>query len=87
LWRELVKDILTCEEVVNLIKAAVLMKTVWGNSDCYKKQVREFLVNIPEECDNFVSKEFQKVLSSAHLLSTMLNVESNVVTPVKGSVS
>ncbi|MCI43934.1 envelope-like protein [Trifolium medium] len=28
--RELGKDILVCAEVVNLIKAAVLMKTVWG---------------------------------------------------------
>ncbi|MCI83023.1 hypothetical protein A2U01_0104298, partial [Trifolium medium] len=46
-WRELRKDILAYEEVVNLIKVVVLMKIVWGNSDCYEKQVREFLVNIP----------------------------------------
>ncbi|MCI46793.1 envelope-like protein, partial [Trifolium medium] len=43
--RELGKDILECEEIVELIKVAGLMKTVWGVKDCYEKLVREFLVN------------------------------------------
>ncbi|MCI33508.1 envelope-like protein, partial [Trifolium medium] len=30
-------------------------------SECSEKLVREFLVNIPEDCDNPLSKEYQKV--------------------------
>ncbi|MCI51324.1 envelope-like protein, partial [Trifolium medium] len=37
------------------------MKTVWGISECYEKLVRGFLVNIPEDCDDPLSKECQKV--------------------------
>ncbi|MCH82246.1 envelope-like protein, partial [Trifolium medium] len=37
------------------------MKTVRGIGDCYEKLVKEFLVNIPEDCDNPVSPEYQKV--------------------------
>ncbi|MCI48250.1 envelope-like protein, partial [Trifolium medium] len=29
--------------------------------DCYEKLVKEFLVNIPEDCDNPLSKEYIKV--------------------------
>ncbi|MCH89740.1 envelope-like protein, partial [Trifolium medium] len=61
LERELGKDILECDEIVTLVKEAGLMKTVSGLSDCYEKLVREFLVNIPEDCDNHLSKEYQKV--------------------------
>ncbi|MCH88227.1 envelope-like protein, partial [Trifolium medium] len=42
LERELRKDILECEEIVNLIKEAGLMKTVWGMSECYEKLCVEF---------------------------------------------
>jgi hypothetical protein len=34
------------------------MKTVSGLGDCYEKVVKEFLVNIPADCDNPVSKEY-----------------------------
>ncbi|MCI32292.1 envelope-like protein, partial [Trifolium medium] len=61
LERELGKDILECEDIVSLIKAAGLIKTVWGLDSCYEKLVREFIVNIPVGCDNPLSKEFQKV--------------------------
>ncbi|MCI32441.1 envelope-like protein, partial [Trifolium medium] len=50
LERELGKEALECEEVVNLIKEAGLLNTVWGIGDCYEKLVKEFLVNIPEDC-------------------------------------
>ncbi|XP_045802377.1 uncharacterized protein LOC123895957 [Trifolium pratense] len=61
LERELGKDILECEEIVNLINDAGLIKTVWGLGSCYEKLVREFVVNIPIGCDNPLDKEFQKV--------------------------
>ncbi|WJX28542.1 hypothetical protein P8452_17244 [Trifolium repens] len=37
------------------------MKTVSGIGECYEKLVKEFLVNIPEDCDNPLSKEHHKV--------------------------
>lgn len=46
---------------MKLIKHAGLMKTVSGLGNCYEKLVKEFLVNIPEDCDNPLSKEYQKV--------------------------
>ncbi|PNX66052.1 putative envelope-like protein, partial [Trifolium pratense] len=61
LERELGKDILECEEVVNLINDARLIKTVWGLGSCYEKLVREFIVNIPVGCDNPLDRKFQKV--------------------------
>ncbi|MCI56131.1 envelope-like protein, partial [Trifolium medium] len=35
---------------MDLIKEAGLLKTVWGIGDCYERLVKEFLVNIPEDC-------------------------------------
>ncbi|MCI09244.1 envelope-like protein, partial [Trifolium medium] len=59
--RELGKDVLEREDIMDLIKEAGLLKTVWGIGPCYEKLVKEFLVNIPEDCDNPLSKEFHKV--------------------------
>ncbi|MCI84795.1 envelope-like protein, partial [Trifolium medium] len=36
----------------DLIKEVGLLKTIWGIGHCYEKLVKEFLVNIPEDCDN-----------------------------------
>ncbi|KAK2396314.1 hypothetical protein QL285_057971 [Trifolium repens] len=46
---------------MKLIKHVGLMKTVSGLGNCYEKLVKEFLVNIPADCDNPLSKEYQKV--------------------------
>ena len=61
LERELSKEALQCKEVMKLIKHDGLMKTVHGLGSCYEKLVKEFLVNIPEDCDNPLNKEYQKV--------------------------
>jgi hypothetical protein len=61
LERELGKEALECQEIVELIKKAGLMKTVWGIGDCYPKLVKKFLVNIHEDYDNPFSKEYQQV--------------------------
>jgi len=61
LERELEKDALECEQVMKLIDEAVLRKSVSGFGDCYQKLVKEFIVNIPYDCDSSLNKEFRKV--------------------------
>jgi hypothetical protein len=61
LERELGTDALKIEDVIELIKEAGLMKTVHKLGNCYEKLVKEFLVNIPEDCDDPMSDEFQTV--------------------------
>ncbi|PNX87297.1 hypothetical protein L195_g043384, partial [Trifolium pratense] len=61
LERELGKEALKCTDIVSLIEEAGLMKTVWGLGDCYEQLVREFIVNVPEDCDNPQSPEYHKV--------------------------
>ncbi|MCH93305.1 envelope-like protein, partial [Trifolium medium] len=55
---------------------AGLLKTVWGLGDCYEKLVKEFLVNIPEDCDDPMSVEFRKVFvrgKSGEFSPTVIN--------------
>ncbi|KAL5180198.1 hypothetical protein HKD37_01G001373 [Glycine soja] len=59
--RELGRDALDCKEIMDLIKAAGLLKTVTKLGDCYECLVREFIVNIPSDITNRKSDEYQKV--------------------------
>ncbi|KAK2352764.1 hypothetical protein QL285_090477 [Trifolium repens] len=61
LERELSDEALECKEVMDLILQAGLMKTVCGIGRCYEKLVKEFIVNIGEDCDNKLSKEYHQV--------------------------
>jgi histone H3/H4 len=61
LERELSDEALDCKDVIDLIRKAGLMKTVSGIGECYEKLVKEFIVNIAEDCDNPLSKEYHKV--------------------------
>ncbi|KAK2450698.1 hypothetical protein QL285_009807 [Trifolium repens] len=61
LERELSDDALECKDVMDLIRKAGLMQTVSGFGKCYEKLVKEFIVNIGEDCDNRLSKEYHKV--------------------------
>ncbi|KAK2376719.1 hypothetical protein QL285_077478 [Trifolium repens] len=61
LERELSDEALECKEVMDLILQAGLMKTVSGIGRCYEKPVKEFIVNIGEDCDNKLSKEYHQV--------------------------
>ncbi|KAK2445369.1 hypothetical protein QL285_016309 [Trifolium repens] len=61
LERELSDEALEQKEIIGLIEKAGSMKTVTGIGECYEKLVKEFLVNIPEDCDNPLSKEHHKV--------------------------
>ncbi|XP_050899615.1 uncharacterized protein LOC127106352 [Lathyrus oleraceus] len=46
---------------MDLIKAARLLKTAVGLSQCYEGLVKEFIVNIPEDISDKNNKEFYKV--------------------------
>ncbi|XP_050909594.1 uncharacterized protein LOC127123419 [Lathyrus oleraceus] len=59
--RELGKDVADVKEVMDLIQAAGLLKTVVGFSQCYEGLVKEFIVNIPEDISDKNNKEFCKV--------------------------
>ncbi|KAK2444344.1 hypothetical protein QL285_015374 [Trifolium repens] len=61
LERELSDEALECKEVMDLILQVGLMKTVSGLGSCYEKLVKEFIVNIGEDCGNRLSKEFHQV--------------------------
>ncbi|WJX91343.1 hypothetical protein P8452_73133 [Trifolium repens] len=61
LERELSDEALECKEVMDLILQAGLMKTVSGLGSCYEKLVKEFIVNIGEDCGNRLNKEFHQV--------------------------
>ncbi|XP_050908660.1 uncharacterized protein LOC127122357 [Lathyrus oleraceus] len=59
--RELGKDVADMKEVMDLIQAVGLLKTVVGFSQCYEGLVKEFIVNIPEDIFDKNSKDFCKV--------------------------
>jgi hypothetical protein len=61
LERELSKDAEKNADVMKLIEKAGLKKIVLGIGECYVKLVKEFLVNIPADCDNPISKDYLKV--------------------------
>ncbi|KAL5146827.1 hypothetical protein HKD37_06G016610 [Glycine soja] len=61
LERELGRAALDCKEIMDLITAAGLLKTVTKLGDCYESLVREFIVNIPSNITNRKSDEYQRV--------------------------
>ncbi|WJX24287.1 hypothetical protein P8452_13412 [Trifolium repens] len=61
LERKLSDEALQCKDVMDLTRKVSLMKTVSGIGKCYEKLVKEFIVNIAEDCDNHHSKEYHKV--------------------------
>ncbi|XP_058774758.1 uncharacterized protein LOC131649028 [Vicia villosa] len=61
LERELAQNALEYEEIMNLIHEAGLMKTVTQLSKCYEVLVKEFIVNLHEDCGNKETKEYLKV--------------------------
>lgn len=74
LERELGKEALEIDDVRELIKEARLMKTVCNLGDLYEKLVKEFLVNISNDCDNPISREYQKVFVRGECVNFSPNV-------------
>ena len=61
LEREIGKDSLYSKEVVDLTEVAGLMKNITDFGKCSKVLIKEFIVNIPKECDNIMSKEYKRI--------------------------
>ncbi|CAJ2657510.1 unnamed protein product [Trifolium pratense] len=59
--RNLNEEFLKCQDIMSLIEEAGLIKTVSELGKCYEKLTREFLVNIPADCDKPLSPEYLKV--------------------------
>ncbi|MCI21344.1 envelope-like protein, partial [Trifolium medium] len=59
--RELTTEALDCKEIMDLLKSAELMKTITEIGRCFEKLVREFIVNITEDCNNEGSNDYHKV--------------------------
>ncbi|WJX19406.1 hypothetical protein P8452_09108 [Trifolium repens] len=60
--RELSSEALSYKEITTLLEEAKLMKTVLGVGKCYERLVREFMVNLTEECAEEGSDDYHKVL-------------------------
>jgi len=75
LERELGKKDVKMVDVMEMIKEAGLLKTVCNLGYCHEKLVKEFLVNIPEDCDNPLSQEYQKV----YVRGECVNFSSNII--------
>jgi len=74
LERELGKDTLECEVVMELIKEEGLLKTICKLCSCYERLVKEFLVNIPEDCVNPQIQEYQKVFVRGEFVNFSPNI-------------
>ncbi|XP_058725802.1 uncharacterized protein LOC131597105 [Vicia villosa] len=61
LERELTNDALECQEIMKLIKSAGLLKTVTHFSKCYEMLVKEFIVNLSQDCADGKAEDFHKV--------------------------
>ncbi|XP_058741115.1 uncharacterized protein LOC131613463 [Vicia villosa] len=59
--RELAPNALEIKEVLELIQEAGLLKTVCNLPKCYEKLVKEFVVNLSEDCGNSRSANYRKV--------------------------
>ncbi|XP_057444148.1 uncharacterized protein LOC130736326 [Lotus japonicus] len=78
--RELHADALELKEIMELLVDAGLMKTVKDIGRCFSQLVREFIVNIPTECDDESSPEFRK----AYVRGKCVNFSPEVVNEFLG---
>ncbi|XP_058733366.1 uncharacterized protein LOC131604974 [Vicia villosa] len=61
LERELAQNALECKEIMDLINEVGLINIVTHFSKCYEMLVKEFIVNLSEDCADRKSKDFRKV--------------------------
>lgn len=59
--KELSEEALEYKEIMELLKATRLMKTVTNVGPCYETLVKEFIMNITGECNIKGNKEYRKV--------------------------
>jgi hypothetical protein len=58
LEREMSEKAIKIKSVMELIKAAGLNKTVCNLGECYERLVKKFLVNVSEDSDNPLNREY-----------------------------
>ncbi|XP_058753881.1 uncharacterized protein LOC131627061 [Vicia villosa] len=75
--RELAPNALENKQVLELIQEAGLLKTVCKLPKCYDKLVKEFVVNLSEECGNSRSVDFRKVFVRGKCISFSPSVINN----------
>ncbi|XP_058777084.1 uncharacterized protein LOC131651435 [Vicia villosa] len=76
LERELAQNARDCKDIMDLIEAAGLIKTVVHLSKCYEMLVKEFILDLSEDCADKRSKEFRKVFvrgKCVNFSSTVIN--------------
>ncbi|XP_050918380.1 uncharacterized protein LOC127135790 [Lathyrus oleraceus] len=76
LERELGKYALKCKEVMEPIEVVGLMITVTHFGPCYESLVKEFVVTIPDGCDDTKSADYGKVYMRGNVVTfspTMIN--------------
>lgn len=76
LERELGKGDQKCKEVMKLIEVVGLMKTVTKFGPRYESLVKEFVVTIPDRCDDVKSEDYMKVYVKGNFMtfsSAMIN--------------
>ncbi|XP_050897266.1 uncharacterized protein LOC127104096 [Lathyrus oleraceus] len=74
LERELGNDALKCKKVVELIEVAGLMKIVTKFGPCYESLVKEFVVIIPDGCDDMKHDGYGKVYVGGNFVTFSLVV-------------
>ncbi|XP_058726132.1 uncharacterized protein LOC131597452 [Vicia villosa] len=73
--RELAPNALENKEVLDLIQEAGLLKTVCNLPKCYKKLVKEFVVNLSEYCGNSRSVDFKKVFVRDNMVCQVITAK------------
>ncbi|XP_058733029.1 uncharacterized protein LOC131604617 [Vicia villosa] len=79
LERELAQNSRNCKDIMDLIEAAGLIKTIVHLGKCYEMLVKEFIVNLSEECADKRSKEFRKVFVRGKCVNFSSTVINNIL--------
>ncbi|XP_050916065.1 uncharacterized protein LOC127131174 [Lathyrus oleraceus] len=80
LERELAQNVLDYKDIMDHIQEVGLMKTMTQFSKCYEMLVKEFIVNLSEECADGKSKEFRKV----HVRGKCVNFSPSMINKYLG---
>lgn len=72
--KELGKEALDCKEIMELLKAAGLMKIVTDDGPCYENLVKEFIVNITIECNVECNKEYRNMYHIGKCVKFLLSI-------------
>ncbi|XP_058765964.1 uncharacterized protein LOC131639488 [Vicia villosa] len=75
--RELAPNSLENKEILELIQEAGLLKTGCNLPKCYERLVKEFMVNLSEDCGNSKSVDFRKMFVRGKCVSFYPSVINN----------